>query len=578
MNPLRLLLTALFSISAFSFTSAQNLEEIGVKKGVKVNGSVNLSTIGYYVKGIEQRRDPFNWFATGNLNINLFGYDAPFTFSYSNANRSFSQPFNQFSFSPSYKWVKVHIGYNSMTFSNYTLSGHVFLGGGVELSPGKWRISAMAGRLKKAVPFDPSDSLQYYDAAFKRMGYGLKVGYEDKGGMISANIFTAKDDPNSIPFVMPQSDLTPMQNVAISIMGRKTFFERFFVEAEYAVSAINKNTQANATAGADSTSLPPSDNIIKNLLPENATSRYYDALNASFGYNADWYSIRLKYERVAPEYQTLGAYFFNNDLRNITIAPTVRLFKNTLQLAANVGFQQNNLDNSRASTSERTVGSINANYVPNERWSFMGNYSNFASYTNMRPQKDPYFQNNLDTLNFYQVSQTMTGAVMRNFGDQSRPQSIMFNMSYQQANDKASYEGGVVQSRFTTMNVAYSYAIVPSNTAVAVSANVYKNDAAGMQTVYWGPTISFSKAMYEKMLRASIATTYNETSGSAEAEASPVMNNRVNLSFTPKPKEAGGRSQHNVSMGINILNRLQTVREQPKYTEVTGTFNYTYSF
>jgi hypothetical protein len=90
---------------------AQNVEEFGVKKGVKVNGSVNINSIGYYAHGLEQRRDPFNWFLTGNLNLNLFGYDAPFTFSYSNANKSFAQPFNQFSFQPQYKgmysWVVV---------------------------------------------------------------------------------------------------------------------------------------------------------------------------------------------------------------------------------------------------------------------------------------------------------------------------------------------------------------------------------------------------------------------------------------------------------------------------------------
>src|SRR5690606_10230202 len=128
---------------------------------------------------------------------------------YSNTNRNFSQPFNQFSFAPTYKWVKTYVGYNSMTFSNYTLSGHVFLGGGVELTPKNWRIAAMYGRLRKAVSFNLNDTLQYTDASFKRMGYGLKVGYEKNGDVYSVNIFTAKDDYHSIPFVLPGKQLTP---------------------------------------------------------------------------------------------------------------------------------------------------------------------------------------------------------------------------------------------------------------------------------------------------------------------------------------------------------------------------------
>jgi hypothetical protein len=178
-----------------------------------------------------------------------------------------------------------------MTFSPYTLSGHVFLGGGVDLSPGKWRISAMYGRLRKTVTFDLNDSLQLYQASYKRMGYGLKVGYESGGDAISANVFAAKDDVGSLPFVLPESNLTPMQNVALSIKGKKTFFKRFFVEAEYAVSALNTDTRANSEQG-DTTGYKRTHNLIKGLLPENATSRYYDAINAGLGYQGNWYGVQ----------------------------------------------------------------------------------------------------------------------------------------------------------------------------------------------------------------------------------------------------------------------------------------------
>jgi hypothetical protein len=570
-------LFSFFACTIFSIIAiGQNLEEIGVKKGVQVNGSVNLNTVGYYVNGIEQRRDPFNWFATGSLNINLFGYNTPFSFSYSNANRNFSQPFNQFSFQPQYKWVKTYIGYNAMTFSNYTLAGHVFLGGGLELTPGKWRISAMYGRLRKAVPFDLSDSLQFNDASFQRMGYGLKVGYENNGDIISANIFTAKDDLNSIPFILSESQLSPQQNVAASLNFRKRFLRKFFVDAEYAISAMNQDTRASSSEG-DTTAYKPTNNLLTGLLPENATSRYYDAFNASVGYQGSRYGVQLKYERIAPEYQTLGAYFFNNDMRNITIMPSVRLLKNTLNLAANVGIQQNNLDEARESTTKRVVGSINANYLPNELWNFVLSYSNFSSFTNVRPQQDPFFQNNLDTLNFYQVSQTSTATLARNLGSSNKPQSVMLNVSYQQANDNSSFDGGSQQSDFISINTSYSFSIVPSNTTLAVAANYYTNNAAGIETSYWGPTLSLTKAFYEKTLRASLASSYNETSGD-NVQSSPVLNNRISLNFSPKPKETGGNSQHGFSLGINLLNRLKSTEQQPAYTEATGTFNYTYTF
>jgi hypothetical protein len=371
--------------------------------------------------------------------------------------------------------------------------------------------------------------------------------------------------------------LTPKQNVAISINGRKTFLKRFFIEGEYAVSALNNDIRANdSNSEADTVVHKPTNNIIKGLLPENATSRYYDAMNASVGYQGNWYTLQFRYERIAPEYQTLGAYYFNNDMRNITVMPSVRLFKNRLNLNANVGFQENNLDDSRTSTTKRTVGAFNATYVPNEKWNFAANYSNFSSYTNVRPQIDPFFRNTLDTLNFYQVSRTTTGTIMRNLGGQDNPQSIMFTGSYQKASDVAEYEGGNQQSDFLTMNVSYSYSLVPSNMTLAIAGNVYTNNAAGVKSTYWGPTVSATKSFMDKTLRGSLASSYNETSGD-NIESSPVLNSRLSVSYAPKGQE-GESSRHSLSLGLSVLNRLKSTQQQPSYTELTGTLNYTYAF
>jgi hypothetical protein len=408
------------------------------------------------------------------------------------------------------------------------------------------------------------------------MGYGLKVGYENNGNAITANIFAAKDDVSSLPFVLPESNLTPMQNVAMSVKSRKTFFKRFFIEAEYAVSVLNMDVRSDSEQ-RDTILHRPSQNLIRRLLPENATSRIFDAINASVGYQGNWYALQLKYERIAPEYQTLGMYFTTSDMRNITIAPSLRLLKSTLNISANMGIQSNNLDQIRTSTTKRKVGSLVLNYAPNELWNLAANYSNFTSYTNIRPQIDPYLRNTLDTLNFYQVSQTMSGTVLRNLGSQERPQSIVINMSYQKASDKASYEGGASkESELITLNISYSYAIVPSNISVAIAGNIYKNSASTIKTTYWGPTLGVTKTLYENTLRASFASTYNETNGSIIV--SPVLNNRLSINYTPKPKEVGGRSSQNFALGVNAINRLKNIGEQPKYSEVTGTINYTYVF
>lgn len=129
---------------------------------------------------MDDRRDPYSYFLSGNLNFDLYGWSVPLSFTYSNQNLGYQQPFNQYGIHPTYKWATLHLGYSSMNFSPYTLSGHVFKGIGVELRPeGKFSYSAMYGRLQRAVELDTlidlSDTQQSAQPAFRRMGYGFKV-------------------------------------------------------------------------------------------------------------------------------------------------------------------------------------------------------------------------------------------------------------------------------------------------------------------------------------------------------------------------------------------------------------------
>ena len=211
---------------------------MGFKKGIKVTGGVNLSNIFYHTSDTVARRDPYQFILSGNVNLNLFGFDTPFSFTYSNSQRSYTQPFNRLSFTPQYKWIKVYIGYTSMSFSPYTLSGHSFKGAGVELTPGNWRLALMAGQMKKAIEYNSLNESSVLPS-YKRMGYGLKLGYEKGTSSVSVNVFTAKDDENSIHQFPNTIQISPMQNTALGISGRTALFGHITLEGEYSLSMLN---------------------------------------------------------------------------------------------------------------------------------------------------------------------------------------------------------------------------------------------------------------------------------------------------------------------------------------------------
>lgn len=584
------LLTALLCCLISRQLYAQAIDELGVKKGVKINGSVSANSVAYMAHGIDSRRDPFNWFLQGNLNINLFGYNMPFSFSYSNQGRNFAQPFNRFQFAPSYKWARGYFGNTSMTFSNYTLAGHMFNGAGVELSPGKWRVAAMYGTLLKAVPFDINNKESYNSAAFERKGWGWKAGYEDKGNSYSIAFFKAKDDANSIPFVPADATLTPRENTAVAVSVRQTFFKRLFTDVEYSVSVLNRDVRAVKSA---EDSLQGQFNLVKQFLSPSASTVYFDALQAGLGYTGNFYSIQMRFERVAPGYTTLGAYNLVNDMRNITIAPSVQLFNNRVQISANAGIQDNNLDNTKTTTTRRWVGSGNISVIPNQHWMVNGSYSNFTTFTRVRPVYDPYFTNPLDSLNFYQVNTSYNGVVAYQFGDKNIRHGIMLTLNYQLAGDAQPSQQGTEpqKSNFYTANAGYTFNQLQKDLSLTAGGNYYVQDMPGARTWFTGPSVSAAKTLLKKKLRLNATSAYNITRSTVNnvTTRNGVWNNALQASFTPQAqsnptpngsgitnnKKTTGR--HSLNAAVNYL-RQQAVVPRPQFSELTVTMGYNFSF
>ncbi len=134
--------------------------------------------------------------------MNLFSQvNLPFSFSLTNVGSDFGYPTlpNRLSVHPMYKWITGHIGDVAMSFSPYTLNGHMFRGVGVDLTPkGPFKISAMGGRFVRAVEYDPATASRVTPAAYERWGYGAKVRYDQADYYLGMNVFTARDDAGSL--------------------------------------------------------------------------------------------------------------------------------------------------------------------------------------------------------------------------------------------------------------------------------------------------------------------------------------------------------------------------------------------
>jgi hypothetical protein len=402
------------------------------------------------------------------------------------------------------------------------------------------------------------------------MGYGFKAGYNTGQDFVDVTFFHAEDQINSIGSVPDSLNILPQENFVVSIGAGKSFFTNFLLKAEIASSAISADTRASETEGSHPLAKA------KILYTPRLSSSFYKAFKTSFDYQQDFFTVGIAYERIDPQYKTLGAYYFNSDLENITLNVTTSILQGQMNIAASAGSQHDNLDNSKVSTMRRTVGSLNVNYAPSQKLNLSASYSNFQTYTNIRSQFQTINQltpyENLDTLNFTQLSQNATLTATYNFErNENRKQNVNINLTVQDAADK---QGGVKQNsgmKFYNFNTAYAMNIVPSNMTVSVSFNASVNDGQGIDTKTYGPVASVNRSFFDRKLRTTLSATYNNTYSNGQ-HINKIVNCRLGGTVSIKKK-------HNINLSAVAVNRENRIEGGSKsFTEFTGTLGYSYSF
>lgn len=551
--------------NTIGFAQNFNVEELGKAKLINVSGGASAN--GVFYSG-NAAREPFTYFLNGNINVNVAGlYNIPFSFSYTNQKFGYNKPtlMNRLSIHPSYKWITGHIGDVSMTFSPYTLAGHQFTGLGVDLTPqGKFKISAMYGRLVRSSEYDAINTELV--PTYKRMGYGFKTQYALEKINLGLTFFKARDEINSLDIPIPfELGVSPKENAAISFETSFKLFKKLQILTEFANSAITEDTRAEGNTKAK--------NVASLFVNSNPTTTSYKAMKGQLVYPAGKGTLGLGYERVDPNYRTLGGYYFNNDLENITVNASQTLYKDKLSLNLNLGLQKDNLDKQKQSQMKRLVSSISADFRANQKLNFNINYSNFQSYTNSRNQFDYINQTNqyeyLDTLNFRQVNQN--AALTVNYllkNDKKQKQAFNATFSMQDAINQQ--EGKTIAGGSSTYyNTGLSYIIgYPQrdlNLTASFNSTIGKLDTS--DNLILGPTIGATKLFYDKKLNTSFSTSYNTSFNNGD-KVNDIFNIRLNGSYIYMQK-------HNFGLNcITLFSSSQTVRNN----DLTATLSYTYSF
>ena len=561
MVKLILILILLYIIS--NTLQSQNLEGLSSQKPVLLSGGLTARTIFYDANGIPNRRQPFSYIFTGSPTISIFNsFTIPMSFTYSEQDRSFRQPFNQFGMSPYYKWITIHAGYRNINYSQFTLAGHTILGAGIELHPGIFRFGFITGRFNRATPVDTS-SKSFQPFTYSNHGTAAKIGIGKGVDFFEVSMLKAKDDINSVhPPVDYIGIVTPGENIVVGINGQIKFLKNFTFALEAATSLYTRNLM-NSTPLSDSTNKGIT-KILGNFISTNSTTERYNAIQTSLLYHEKIFSAKLQYRRVDPDYKTMGAYFFNNDIENITFAPSLNLLKNKFRFGGSIGFQHDNLLKQKQTTSSRVIGSANLSAELNEHFGIDFSYSN---YSNTQLRKTILLGN---TFRIAQVSENYSFTPRYILASEKFVHSVIFSANYNIFSSVDKTIDNLSDTKSNNYFLNYQVTVVPRNLTYTFNLNYTDVKSASYEDGNYGVTLGVNKVLNNSKLTAGWLGSFLK--GLHGKSTGLILNQNVTVNYRINKHHSFG------TMISYINNKSQQTLITPSYSEWQADLNYRYVF
>lgn len=553
-------------LSTTILLKAQDLSQIGKAKPFSYTGNISNRLIFYNASGIPDRRDQFGYVLNGGINLSIYKWTLPFTFTFSNQGTSFGQPFNQFGVSPTYKWVTLHLGYRNVTHSSLTLAGHQILGAGVDLNPGKLRAGFMYGRLRRAVEFKPPpDSLSLdtllqtqkiptlQDPVYQRTGWSAKIGYGDNNSFVDVILFKASDDPSSITNDSLKQHFRPAANAVIGINARKTFFNKLSVYFEGAMSAMTRDTELPDGEESDSIIRRK---LFKPFVPINNTTYYYRAVKAGISYSHTTFNLVADYQRIDPDYQSMGSYFFNNDIESINLTPSFFLLKNKVIVTSGISYQHDNLNQKKQFTTHRTIPRLNVSINPSFR------YGIDLGYQDMMTKQTSGVLELTDSTRMAMSNPGFTVGGRYNILDSLRTHTFLLMLNQFTLKDKNPVTKPFSEYTATIFNFNYNLFLTKPALGMSVSLTANMLDTFSGKIKSTGISIGGSKGFNDNKI------TINTSWSSNFSEGGNSHNATIGAGFAP-----GKKFMLNAQLTYLTGDQLVTT-----FNEVTGSIECRYSF
>ncbi|GAB3643232.1 hypothetical protein [Spirosoma arcticum] len=530
---------------------------------IQVTGEATLTKGSYAWRSLEMsQKQGMPWELSGSLTlITQSGWTVPVRFNGSSETKRSSQPYNQIGISPHFReWLVLHGGYCNVVFSPFTLAGHTFLGVGVELNPGLLRVGAVVGRFNRAANADHADPDRV--ASFRRRGYSAKIGVGNARNYFDLTLLRVADDVHSIRLdTLHQT--APAENSVLALSGRFQLTKKLFIEVDAAGSAYTHDSRPNTVVTTTNHDERRHLGPLNSLFTARESTQTRTALQASLSYRGKWVDLKLRYKRIEPDYQSMGAYYFQTDRESFTVAPSLKLFNRRLQLRTSIGWQHDNLMNQKKSRTDRLIGSMSASYLSEKNLTFDLNYTNYGI-----TQRAGYRPLN-DTVRVAQNNRTLSGSVRKQWTAETEVHTVTGLAAYQELDDLNPFRAHLNRHENWSCTVHYTWQHLPANLSLNVSYGYTLTQRLAMTNAFAGPSLEASKKILTNKLDLRLTASYlkSRSVAAGSTERGSVVSAGLGIDYqVTSVHRLSVHTQNSISRG------LQPFREQQ------GSVHYSVNF
>jgi len=370
----RILITLSLVVVSSFVLQAQTIESIVKAKPFDISGSIGGNLGLYSVDGIEARTSPFQYGLTARLTFKVYGVSIPLYASIRDNTYNYGGSFQRLRISPEYKWVKLHIGDTYLKFNPYTLNGRTVNGYGISLTPGKFRFSALRGKIEDLRSYQDSLLLgTTFTPTYSRKVNAISLGFGTSSTFFDLYAVNSSDKLDSLNGEVLLEEYTRQSNTVVGSTLALKVAKGLRFRTNFGVSVQTDNLDSfgdNTTYGNNA--------LTGNLAETNFSSRLMYAGDVGLTYAHRLFSVNGKVKYIQPYFQPLTVAFLNSDILNYTIGGSTGFFKRRLNISGSVGIQKNNLSGQKLSTSRNFIMNLASNFKLSKSINGTFTYTNFT--------------------------------------------------------------------------------------------------------------------------------------------------------------------------------------------------------